>query len=99
MGAPDGSENLLWLNEDYKGEKFSRSEAEEMWHDVGAIRAGVSPEELALPLIKRPFPQAYEFEGAPLKNVIINNVNGNYSVRMIHLPSRNRNGRFLLHLT
>ena len=70
MGSPDGENNVLWLNEGYKGEKFTRTEAEQEWHDVGGSRVWVAPQEINRVLLKREFPPAFEFDGSPVKNVI-----------------------------
>ena len=70
MGSPDGEENVLWVNEDYYGEKFTRAEAEQEWHDVGGSRVWVAPQEINRVLLKREFPPAYEFDGSPVRNVI-----------------------------
>jgi len=65
MGTPGGKENTLWLNEDLAGQSFSRGEALNQWNDVGGSRVWVAPVELNHMLLKREFPPAYEFDGAP----------------------------------
>ena len=65
MGTPGGKENTLWLNEDLAGQSFSKGEALSQWNDVGGSRVWVAPVELNHMLLKREFPPAYEFDGAP----------------------------------
>ena len=71
FGSPDNKTNLLWLNDDYKGQLTTKAAASEDWADKGGSRVWIAPFEARAVLLKRQFPPAYEIDGAPYKNVII----------------------------
>ncbi|WDE99051.1 hypothetical protein PQO03_14535 [Lentisphaera profundi] len=65
LGTPGGKENALWVNEDIAGQSFSRDDTINHWNDIGGSRVWIAPVELNHMLLKREFPPAYEFDGAP----------------------------------
>jgi hypothetical protein len=72
FGSPDNKTNLLWLNEDYIGEKTSKAQATEDWSDKGGSRVWVAPLQARPVLTGKSFPPAFEIDGAPYQNTIIN---------------------------
>ena len=70
MGAPGSKENALWINDEIAGKSFSLADAEDTWNDVGGSRVWVAPIELNHVMIKREFPPAYEFDGAPAEELV-----------------------------